>query len=215
MSAKVSTQTSSFCVTQRGMRRRDSIDRVAGARSIECSPARAHFSEGLSGGDLSTCPISAHRGARGSRRAGVDRTTSGRWLQVASHSRRRAPLQRQSSTWNAIRVPSPPAQSGRQSSSGRRGLPDKRSFCTRMQSQPRTEESVFGIGRLGRRRPIRLEESSSEPLAQAVRIGSEHAPGLYQVHLVWADAPLTREQVLGSTESMLGRDTVSLTVVAP
>ncbi len=63
--------------------------------------------------------------------------------------------------------------------------------------------------------PIRLEESSSEPLAQAVRIGSEHAPGLYQVHLVWADAPLTREQVLAGTESMLGRDTVSLTVVAP
>jgi hypothetical protein len=63
--------------------------------------------------------------------------------------------------------------------------------------------------------PIRVEGASSEPLSQAVRIGSEHAPGAYRVHLVWADAPLTREQLLRDTGSVLGTDTVSLTVVAP
>lgn len=63
--------------------------------------------------------------------------------------------------------------------------------------------------------PVTLTGGASEPLRYAIRLGSEHIPGSYLIHLLWADLPLTRDQILGDTSLVRGTDIVRLNVVTP
>jgi hypothetical protein len=54
------------------------------------------------------------------------------------------------------------------------------------------------------------------PLRRGIRIGPEHRPGSYRLHLILSERPLRREEALaGRSRAILAARTLPLTVVSP
>jgi hypothetical protein len=58
--------------------------------------------------------------------------------------------------------------------------------------------------------------AEGQTLERGIAIGSEHAPGPYRVHVVFASTPLSREELLGSsTGNVVAADVIEMVIVEP
>jgi hypothetical protein len=63
--------------------------------------------------------------------------------------------------------------------------------------------------------PFLVTPGMTGTLQPAIRVGNEHRPGRYRIHLIWAKAPMTHEQLLRGDDRVVSSEIVEITVVEP